>query len=76
MYVPSDLYPGVLIYEDQTISSSQPDVRVHELLIMQNDLFLPGSNINLKSGKRFDIRDGVTIENGSVTNLIVDPALR
>ncbi len=76
MYVPSDLYPGVLIYEDQTISSSQPDVRVHELLIMQNDLFLPGSNINLKSGERIDIRDGVTIENGSVTNLIVDPALR
>lgn len=76
IYVPSDLYPGTLIYEDKTISSAQPDVRVHELLIMRNDQFLPGGSINLKSGNRIDIRDGITIENGSATNLIIDPALR
>jgi hypothetical protein len=76
MYVPSVLYPGVLIYEDKIISNTQPDVRAHELLIMQNDQFLPGGNINLKSGERIDIKDGITIENGSQTNLIVDSALR
>lgn len=76
MYVPSDLYPGVLIYEGQVVNNYQPDIRVHELLIMQNDQFLPGANINLKSGERIDIKDGITIENGSLTNLIVDPALR
>lgn len=61
MYVPSDLYPGVLIYEGQVVNNYQPDIRVHELLIMQNDQFLPGANINLKSGERIDIKDGITV---------------
>jgi len=76
MYIPGDLYPGVLIYEDKVIINNQPNVRAHKLLLMQNDQFLSGGNINLKSGERIDIKDGITIANGSQTNLIIDPTLR
>jgi hypothetical protein len=76
MYVPNDLYPGVLLYSDKTINNTQPDVRAHKLLIVQNDQFLPNGNISLKSGERIDIKDGVIYGNGSLTNLIVDPSLR
>jgi hypothetical protein len=76
MYVPSDLYPGVLVYEDESVNNTRSDVRAHQLLIMQNDQFLPGGNISLKSGERIDIKDGIILNNGGLTNIIVDPTLR
>ena len=76
VYVPDDLYPGVLIYEDEVVTSSQPDVRAHELLFMRNDEVMPGADIAFKSGERIDVEDGVTIHNGVAVDLVVDPSLR
>ncbi|MBD3314231.1 MAG: hypothetical protein GF344_00460 [Chitinivibrionales bacterium] len=76
IYVPNDLYPGTLVYENQIVTNNQPDVDVHELLIVRNDVFGAGANISFKAGERIDIEDGVTIENGSLTNFIIDPSLR
>ncbi len=76
LYRPSVLYPGTLVFENQVITNSQPDVKAHELIITRNDLFAPGGNISLKSGERIDITDGVTVQNGSTVNFKIDPSLR
>jgi hypothetical protein len=76
LYIPSNLYPGILIYENRNISTPQIDVKAHEQIIAQTDQFLSGGNVSLKAGQRIDINDGVTINNGSVVNLVIDPTLR
>lgn len=76
LYVPNSTYPGVLIYENKTISTFQADVKAHELIIMQNDQFLSGTSISLKSGIAIDINNGITVENGGLVNIVVDPILR
>jgi hypothetical protein len=78
LYVPNDLYPGVVIYENKTISSPQPEVKAHELIRLQNSQFLPGSNINFRSGERIEIREGtnINIPNSGSINFTVDPSIR
>jgi len=76
LFVPNSLYPGVLVFENRTISNTQPDAKAHELLAIQNDQFLAGCNISLKSGEQIEINDGVNIDAGSITNFTIDPALR
>lgn len=74
-YVPTNRYSGTLIYENKTVSNLQSDVKAHELLITKNDQFLPGANINLKSGEAIEI-NSLTIQNGATTSLIIDPSLK
>ncbi len=62
VYVPSNLYPGFVLYEDNTVSSTQPEVKAHQLIVTQNDQFLSGGNITFRAGERIDIRDGITIQ--------------
>jgi len=76
IYVPGDIYPGILVYKDQVVNNNKPDVRAHQILIAENDNFMPGGNISLKSGGRIDIKDGITIGNGSQVDFIIDPSLR
>jgi hypothetical protein len=76
LYVPSNLYPGVIVYQNKTVSNAQPEVKAHELIILRNDQFLPGSSINFKSGDRIDIGNGVTIQDGSNVNFTIDPSIR
>jgi len=76
IYVPSNLYPGCVLYEDHTVSGTQPQVKAHQVIVTQNDQFLSGSSITFKSGERIDIKDGITIRNGSTTNFTIDPSIR
>ena len=76
VYVPSSLYPGFVVYEDNTVSSTQPEVKAHQMIITQNDQFSSGGNITFRAGERIDIKDGITIQNGSTTNFTVDPSVR
>jgi hypothetical protein len=76
LYTPNILYSGIIVYENNTVSNAQPEVKAHELIITQNDQFSPGGNITFKSGERIDINDGVTIQNGSTTNFTIDPLIR
>jgi hypothetical protein len=76
-YVPNGpLYPGILVYANQTVSGTQPEVKAHELIIIENDQFLPGSNITFRSGEKINIGTGITIQNGSNVNFTVDPSIR
>lgn len=76
IYVPSNLYPGIVLYEDNTVLSTQPEVKAHQVIITQNDQFLSGGNITFRAGERIDVRDGITIQNGSTTNFVIDPSVR
>jgi hypothetical protein len=76
IYVPSSLYPGFVLYEDNTVSSTQPEVKAHQMIVTQSDQFLSGGNITFKAGEGIDIKDGITIQNGSTTNFIIDPSVR
>jgi len=76
IYVPSSLYPGYVVYEGHTVSGTQPQVKAHQVIITQNDQFLSGSSITFRSGERIDIKDGITIRNGSTTNFTIDPSIR
>jgi hypothetical protein len=76
LYVPDELYPGVLIYEDQTVSGPEPVVKAHERLILHDDQFLVGADIALESGERLDIEGGVTVSDGAIVDFVVDPSLR
>jgi hypothetical protein len=76
LYVPNSPYSGIIVYENQTVSSALPEVKAHQLIIPQNDQFLSGGNITLKAGESIDIKDGITIQNGSTTNFVVDPSVR
>jgi len=74
LYTPANPYPGKIRYENNVVSTSQPDVKAHELIVFQNDQFNSGANIDFKSGGSMNIEDGITINNGSSVDLIVDPA--
>ena len=65
LYVPANLYPGYIIYENNTVSSARPEVKAHQMITTQNDQFLSGGNITFRAGERIDIKDGITIQNGS-----------
>lgn len=76
LYVPSVQYPAVAIYEDRTVFSPQSDVLAHELIIVRNDQLNTGTDIAFRSGRSIDIGDGITVQNGTATDFIADPALR
>jgi hypothetical protein len=76
VYVPTNLYPGFIVYENNTVTSTQPEVKAHQVITTQYDQFLPGGNITFKSGERIDIKGGITIQNGSTTNFTIDPLIR
>lgn len=75
VFTPSTLYPGRIDYEYMTISSQQPEVKAHEMITLRQDQFNSGTNIDLRSGFRIDITDGVTINNGSSVDFVIDPSL-
>jgi hypothetical protein len=75
-YTPNNPYFGNIVYENQTVSSAQPEVKAHQTIITQNDQFISGGNITFRSGERIDIKDGITIQNGGTTNFVTDPSVR
>lgn len=75
-YIPNDLYPGVLSYENYTLTNSQPDVRAHQLLTIQNDQFLSGAEISFKSGECIKLNGEISIESGSEVKMVIDQSLR
>jgi len=76
IYTPQSLYSGYLIYENKTISNSQPDVKAHQRIFALNDKFNSGGNISLRAGEAINIGDGITVRNGSVVNFKIEPPLR
>ncbi len=76
LYVPNNLYSGNIVYENETVSNTQPEVKTHQMIITQNDQFLSGGNITFRAGETIDIKDGITIQNGSITNFVIDPSVR
>lgn len=75
-YIPDDLYPGAVIFENQTITDAQPEVRAHEWILIQSSTFSTGGSTAFRSGRQLDIWDGTYIGNGSDMDFIVDPALQ
>jgi predicted double-glycine peptidase len=75
-YQPSQLYPGRIDYIYQTVSNPQADLVAHENINAKFDQFLNGGSISLRSGSSIELNDGITIQNGGVVNLVVDPNLR
>lgn len=76
MYIPGNLYPGIVVYENKNITNTQPEIKAHQIVITQNDQILLGGNITFRAGEKIDINDGVDIQNGSYTNFIIDPSIR
>jgi hypothetical protein len=75
-YKPLNSFPDYVLYENRTISTSQPDVKTHSRVDLKNDQFLNGGNVSFKAGKTININSGITISNGSITNFVIDEALR
>jgi hypothetical protein len=76
LYKPDDLYPGALIYENKTVTGMQPVVRAHEFILLKNDLFLSGADVVFASGEDITIEDGITFDDGSYIDFVIDPNLR
>lgn len=72
LYTPDNLYPGQILYANKLVSTSQPEVKAHELIVLENDQFNSGANIDFKSGGRINIKDDITITNGCSVDFIVD----
>lgn len=76
VYIPSVTYPGHILFADETVGSSLPDVVAHETVTAVSDIFSSGGDIALKAGTTIYIGDGITVQNGSATDFVVDPSLR
>ncbi|HAJ80455.1 MAG TPA: hypothetical protein DCO75_11870 [Fibrobacteres bacterium] len=76
IFVPSVLYPGYIVFANQTVSSSHADVKAHTSVSLTNDAITSTGNVSFKAGNKININDGVTIQNGAVTNFIIDPGLQ
>jgi hypothetical protein len=77
IYIPSGpLYLGTVIFANETVSGTQPEIKAHELILIENSIFLYGSNINFKSGENIIIERGVDIRGDNIINFIVDPLIR
>lgn len=75
-YYPSDPYAMNEVYAYSSVSGTHPDVRAHHTIILQDYAVQAGADIAFKAGVEIEIRDNVTIANGSACDLIVDPSLR
>ena len=76
IFVPSVLYPGYIVFANQTVSSSHADVKAHTSVSLTNDAITSTGNVSFKAGNKININDGVTIQNGSLTNFIIDQGLQ
>ncbi|HLP40006.1 MAG TPA: hypothetical protein VK465_00745 [Fibrobacteria bacterium] len=76
LYYPSEYYPIDVVYENQTTSTSQADVKAHNWIGIQNVNLNEGTTINFRAGNAISIFDGTSIGNGATVNLSVDPSLR
>ncbi len=75
-YAEQNPYPNYIYFENQTVSSSQPDVTAHNGVSLTNDVITSGGSVSIKGGNSITINDGVNIQNGSTVNFIVDPNLQ
>jgi hypothetical protein len=76
LFYPSGSYPIDVLYESQTTSTSQSDVKAHNWIGLQNDNLNAGTSINFRAGNSLSIFDGTTIGNGAVVQLNIEPGLR
>lgn len=75
-YYPPNPYPRAIAYAFSSVSNSQPEVKAHTTISLQDYSINSGANITFKAGESIIIKDKVTIENGSLSNFIVDPSFR
>lgn len=75
-YVPSTTYPMAQYYAYGELSSTLPEVKAHQSITLRNFEIKTGANVTFRAGETINIKDNVTIYNGSLCNLVVDPSLR
>jgi hypothetical protein len=72
----STIVPQDITFQNQTITVPLGNLTAHNSITVANDRFLSGGGISLRAGNTVSVNDGVTIENGSAVNLVVDPAYK
>lgn len=75
-YFKPNPYPVTMAYVYNSISGALSEIKAHELVILQNLQINSNANVTFRAGSTIDIKEGVNIENGAVTNLIVDAGVR
>lgn len=75
-FTPQNMFPGVVTYASQTVTTSQPDVEAHYRVELLYDQFQPGGDITFRAGQEINIGNGVTFENGTVVDFVIDPSLQ
>lgn len=75
-YYPPNPYPMSISYAYTSVSNPSPDVKAHQVIVLRDYQINSGANISFRAGEAIVIRDNVTIQNGSLSNFIVDPAIR
>jgi Peptidase_C39 like family len=76
VYVPSVLFPGNIVSVNQTISSSQADVKAHNSIQIVGDQITSTGTENLKAGQSITILPETKILPGSKVNITIDPTLQ
>lgn len=76
LYYPQNPYPDYLAYALTSINSPQPEVKVHRFITLQDYSINSGADITFRAGEQIDIKNNVTILNGSISNFIIDPSIR
>jgi hypothetical protein len=76
VYVPSVLYPGNIVSVNQTISSSQADVKAHNSIQIVGDQVTNTGTVNFKAGQSITILPETKILPGSKVNITIDPTLQ
>jgi hypothetical protein len=76
IFVPSILYPGNIVFANQTVSSSHADVTAHYTVELKGDNINNGGIINFKAGQTITILPETKILPGSKVNITIDPTLQ
>ena len=72
----STIVPQDITFQNQTITVPLGNLTAHNSMTVANDHFLSGGGISLRAGNTVSVNDGVTIENGSAVNFVVDPVYK
>ena len=76
VFVPSILYPGNIVFVNETVSSTHADVKAHNSIETISDAIQPAGSISFKAGNVINIQQPLTISNGSNVTFKIDPTLQ
>ena len=76
VFVPSILYPGNIVFVNETVSSTHADVKAHNSIETISDAIQPTGSINFIAGNLLNIQQPLTISNGSKITFKIDPTLQ